>query len=223
VKQRNHPSVPKVQPPSLLKRDCGALHLDSSTSSEWQSKIALKLFRPMYSQCWDEKTLYCYTLFRRVSPLVGTPCCGEECLLVQKISPRATLGRNDDYKHVRWPNSSVNVLHKTLPSRSRFSNVPPSLCKGRLNCGEDLWNKEITRLYQRLLSSAVRTTAASVTVRACICAHSSRATKTVHCTVLIMWHLSHFVKEGLRRVAPRFFGKPQNDKVRISAFCRIIK
>jgi hypothetical protein len=47
-----------------------------------------------------------------------------------------------------------------------------------------------------LLSSAVRTTAVSVAVRACICAHLSRATKTAHCAVLIMWHSSHFVKEG---------------------------
>jgi hypothetical protein len=46
------------------------------------------------------------------------------------------------------------------------------------------------------LSLAVRTAANSVTVRAFICAHSSRATKTVHCTVLIMWHSSLFVKEG---------------------------
>jgi hypothetical protein len=66
-----------------------------------------------------------------------------------------------------------------------------------------------------------------------VVASSSRATKTVHCTVLIMWHSSLggdtdkvvkicetkklpvsakgtatlFVKEGLRHCVPRFFGK----------------
>jgi hypothetical protein len=59
-----------------------------------------------------------------------------------------------------------------------------------------VWCKKSPVNVSRCFSLAVRTTANSVNVRACYCAHSSRATKTAHCAVLIMWHSSHFVKEG---------------------------
>jgi hypothetical protein len=71
---------------------------------------------------------------------------------------------------------------------------------------EDLLFQQITRQGVALLSLAVRTTANSVNVRACICAHSSRATKTAHCAVLKMWHSSHFVKEGKFSLFHRIIG-----------------
>jgi hypothetical protein len=46
------------------------------------------------------------------------------------------------------------------------------------------------------VSNGVRSTPFSGTVRACICAHSSRTAQTAHCAVWIMRHSSHFVKEG---------------------------
>jgi hypothetical protein len=46
------------------------------------------------------------------------------CLLTQKISPRASLGRNDGYGVVRRPSRSVNLLQKTLSSLLRNATFP---------------------------------------------------------------------------------------------------
>jgi hypothetical protein len=140
------------------------------------------------------------------------------CLLTQKISRlhfvslemtkgrgrRQSLARNDE-KKFGWN------LREKPPQSIQWIDSSPLGGAPKMRC------KEITRHGFAMLSSAVRTTAASVTVRACICAHSSHFVKEGCGALCLKLRLTSFVsafgaatfpnRGRLRAASPRSFGK----------------